>query len=250
NTALKAAVDLPLGDTGGVQAQFAVAPGAAALTERPLTGSLQVDVNKLDFVTRLVSEVTEAKGDVSGHMQISGTLAAPRVLGRVGMQAQRLALLSPGLLLTDVQLSAQGSGESIALALAAHSGDGELNVDGDIGFSGAGPAVDLKIAGQHFQVANTPLARGQISPELAVSVTPGAVNVSGTLQIPKARITPRDLPTAGVQTVADDAVIVTDKQSVAKTAARAVRADIKVELGDVRIDGFGLKTGVEGGIRV
>src|SRR5699024_10994794 len=86
NSALEAALDLPLDGTGGVQAQVAVAAGAGDLTARPLSGTLQIDVGQLDFVTRLVAEVTEIEGHVNGNMQISGTLAAPRVLGDISLE--------------------------------------------------------------------------------------------------------------------------------------------------------------------
>lgn len=250
DTALHATLDLPLDDTGHIKAQFAVAPGKIPLTKRPLSGALHIDVTKLDFVTRLVSEIADISGQISGDMRISGTLAAPQVMGDIALNASRLVLLSPGLVLTDVQMTASGQGDAIDLALSAHSGGGTLSVDGGVSFDGAGPTIELTIDGKAFQIANTPMVRAWISPDMAVAVTPKAVQVTGVLKVPKARITPRNLPAAGVQTVAGDAVIVDQKKGVAEKAARAITADIKVVLGDVRIKGFGLKTGINGALRV
>lgn len=247
---LEAALALPLAGTGAIKANLTVAAGEQPLMQRPLTGRVDIQVQNLEFVSRLVAEVAEIEGHITGNMRISGTLAAPRVLGELALQASEIVLLTPGLKLTDVRLAATGHGDVIDISMSAHSGGGTLSVDGSIKFGGNAPTVHLDINGKAFQVANTPMVRAWISPELDVKVTADAVRVTGRLAVPKARITPRDLPAAGAKTVADDTVIVTNKQSAVEAAARAIYANVLVVLGDVRFKGFGLKAQLNGKLRV
>src|SRR5699024_2016040 len=231
-------------------AKVAVAAGDAALAERPLSGEISIDVAQLDFVTRLAAEVAKIDGHIGGNMRIGGTLAAPHILGDIALDASTIVLLTPGLQLTDVHFSAAGKGESVAIAMAAESGGGTISVDGGIDFDSAGPMIKLAVNGDRFQVANMPIARAWISPDMDVSVTPKAVQVRGRLEVPKARITPKDLQASGVHHVAATTVIDTGKTSPAQAASRAIDADIQVVLNDVRIKGFGLETGIEGNLRV
>ena len=52
-SALDGAVNLPLAETGGINADVAVAPGAAPLTERALSGSVNLDIERLAVIEKL-----------------------------------------------------------------------------------------------------------------------------------------------------------------------------------------------------
>src|SRR5699024_4178688 len=104
--------------------------------------------------------------------------------------------------------------------------------------------------GEQFQIANTTEALAWISPDLELTITPQQVHASGRLEVPKARITPRDLPAAGVVTEAEDTVIEGADQPAGQAVTRAVHAEIEVILGDVQFAGFGLETGIEGNLKV
>lgn len=251
NSALDANVNLPLVGSDGIAAQIGVAPGTTPLTERPLSGEVNVDIGDLGFISRLSPEVDTFAGGIAGDLRIDGTLAQPNVLGDLALDASRIVLVSPGLTLTDVRLAATGRGNAIDIGAAAKSGGGTLTANGAIALNDDGQDVDLSIKGDRFQVVNIPDARAYASPDLNVSVTPQRVDVTGSVTIPEAAITPRNLPESGVTTVSGDQVIVTDEPVSDSAVARAIHADVEVILGDkVRIDGFGLSANLAGNLRV
>jgi translocation and assembly module TamB len=248
---VKAKVDLPLNSSSGVQAQVDIAPGKSALTEHALSGRVRLSLASLDFIEKLSPEVATFDGNINGDLRLSGTVAKPSVLGNAAINASRIVLVTPGLTLTGVKLAAIGHGTNIGIQAAAKSGGGNLNANGNIALKANGQDVDLTIKGDRFQMANTPEAKAYVSPDLAVKVTPAKVDVTGSVTIPEASITPRNLPASGVTTVSSDQVIVTNKPAAKKAAARAIHADVKVILGKkVRVEAFGLKANLEGALRV
>lgn len=251
NNGLDADVALPLAGGSGINAQVSVASGRGELTEHALDGRVQLSLASLDFIAQLSPEVDTIDGKIAGDMNLSGTLAQPRIRGRVGLDAPQIVLVTPGLKLTDVNLSAVGQGDNILVKAGAESGGGNLAVDGNIALNDTGQDVNLSITGNKFQVANIPDAKAYVSPDLKVAVTPAKVDVSGSVTVPEASITPKNLPESGVTTVSSDQVIVTDKSATSDAVSRAIHADVKVILGDkVSLDGFGLKANLGGSLRV
>ena len=253
NSGLEGNVDLPLAQTGGISANVAVAPGSAPLTERALEGTVSLDIKRLSVLEELSPEVDTFDGRIAGSLNLGGTLARPRVRGDIALNASKVVLVTPGLTLSDLRLAATGRGDAIDIDASAKSGGGTLNANGAIALNDDGQNVDLAIKGERFQVVNIPDATAYVSPDLKVAVTPSRVDVSGSVTIPEASITPRDLPAAGVDTVSGDQVIVTgdDNNAAAQAVSRAIHADVRVALGDqVRIEGFGLKASLVGDLRV
>ncbi len=251
NNGLDANVDLPLAGSDGIRAQATVAAGSGSLTKHALNGQLHIGLASMNFLTKLSPEVDTFDGHFAGDMQLGGTLAKPTVLGHIGLDASKIVLVTPGLTLTDVSLAAQGRGNSIGITAAAKSGGGTLKANGDISLADRGQTVNLAIKGDRFQIAHIPDVTAYVSPDLKVAVTPSRVDVTGSVTIPDAAITPKNLPASGVTTPSSDQVIVTNKTSGTKAAARAIHANVNVILGKkVHIDGFGLKADLGGNLRV
>jgi len=247
---LEARVDLPFAGDDGLQARVSVAEGPAPLTEHSLDGSLRLN-KSLGVLADLSPEVDRFEGSLSADLSFSGTVAQPNVLGNASLRASKIVLVTPGLTLTDVLLAANGRGDSIGIEARATSGGGTLSADGQILLGESGQTVELAITGDRFQVANIPDATAYVSPDLNVAVTPDKVSVTGSVTIPEAAITPKDLPESGVTTVSSDQVIVTEENTTTDAVARAIAANVNVILGDdVRIEAFGLKANLQGNLRV
>ncbi|RJS92552.1 translocation/assembly module TamB domain-containing protein [Salinisphaera sp. Q1T1-3] len=251
NNGLDASLDLPLAGSDGIRGQVSVAAGSGAMTSHGLDGQVHIGLDTLGFIAKLSPEVDTFDGKLAGDLRLSGTLAKPNVLGNTALTASKIVLVSPGLTLTDVSLAAQGQGDAIGLTAAAKSGGGTLNANGQIALDDSGQNVELAITGNRFQVANIPDVTAYVSPDLKVAVTPSKVAVSGSVTIPEASVTPKNLPESGVTTVSSDQVIVTEEDSKSAAVARAIDANVNVILGKkVHIDAFGLKADLDGNLRV
>ncbi|WP_423822351.1 translocation/assembly module TamB domain-containing protein [Salinisphaera sp. SPP-AMP-43] len=252
NNGLDANVNLPLAGSDGIRAQASVAQGSGSLLEHSLDGQLHIGLASMDFLAKLSPEIDTFDGRFAGDLRLGGTLAKPQVLGNIGLEASRIVLVTPGLTLTGVNLSAEGRGDTIGINATAESGGGSLKANGEVALQEAGQEVDLSITGNKFQIVHIPDVTAYVSPDLNVAVTPSRVDVTGQVTIPEASITPRNLPESGVTTVSSDQVIVTDDGAdQEQTVARAVHADVKVILGKkVHVEGFGLKADLNGDLRV
>ncbi|NNC24027.1 hypothetical protein HKX42_09285 [Salinisphaera sp. USBA-960] len=247
---LSAAIDLPF-DQGGVQANVDVAAGKAGLSQRPLSGRLQVNIADFGFINQFSPQIGQTQGHMQGDLKLDGKLAEPSIQGQLKLDAPKLTLIQPGLTLKDLQLTAVGQGDRINLDGQVDSGGGTLKLNGQVGLGDAGQSVQLNIQGQDFEAVNIPMVQAFISPDLQLAITPKRIEANGTVKVPKASITPRDLPAAGATTVSGDQVIVGKKESAAKRVARKVHANIDLILGkDIHIEGFGLKTDVNGKLSI
>lgn len=242
--------ELPL--TAGGRVALAVNAGDAetGLADGPLSGTIDVSVPDLTVITRLTDEVEHFDGGLQGQLSLAGSLTTPEVVGELALEADRVALVTPGLELTAVRAALVGQGNQVQLDASATSGEGTVNADGTIGFGGDGPTVALSVQGERFLALDTRDARVLVSPELQVGVGADRIDVTGTVTVPEADITPRNLPAGSAVTVSDDQVIVSAENEPG-AAGRALHADVTLVLGDaVHFEGFGLTADIAGSLAV
>jgi len=253
DSAVLAEVSLPFTRGGGINATMQVGEGSDPLTERALTGKLALALNDIGFLGALSSEIEQAAGALSGDVDLGGTLAAPLPAGELRLADGRLELAAPGLNISDIDIRVSSSGESqLDFDGSATSGGGTLQLGGTAQLDGASTAFDLDIEGKRFEVANTVDARVFVSPDLQLSLRESGIVINGEVVVPRAEITPKELP-ASVVTASSDEVIVTDEseEGIAAAAPRELEARIRIILGDeVSIDGFGLTARLAGGVTV
>jgi translocation and assembly module TamB len=194
--------------------------------------------------------------DLSGRarvdMQFSGTPDAPTVTGEAQLTQAGAVLPLTGIALTDIALSARGSGlQRVVLDGSARSGDGEIRLSGDLGWLDEQFFADLKLTGQDFTALRFPGQQARVSPDLRLAARGNGIDITGTVEIPYADITIERLPETAVAR-SGDVVIVRDTQ--AETPAGTflqVSSDIDVRLGDaVRLQAFGLQTGLAGALKL
>jgi len=108
----------------------------------------------------------------------------------------------------------------------------------------------MRMWGSELLVADTPEYRVFASPDLVLRAGPEGYEVEGTVEIPRARISPKDL-SGSVQTSADERVVGIDAEDASPSTLDRVRSRIRVVLGDdVRVDSYGLKASLGGDVTV
>jgi translocation and assembly module TamB len=225
-------------------------PGAAPGAQR-LSGRLQGSVRDLSLLDGLLDAVDQISGTVYLDAALGGTLATPELDGELRLADGRAFVGPAGVQLEDVQAALSGDPMAGRLRLGgtARSGAGTLRLEGWLARLGS-PELEgeLNLGGESFEAVNLPEARVLVTPDLRAAVRARALEVSGSLHIPEARIEPRDV--SGAVTPSKDVVLV-ERDTSAAPPGWEITSRVQLSLGEkVRFTGFGLKGRLTGGIEV
>jgi len=218
--------------------------------ERSLRGSLRAQLDQLGLFTALVPQLLQPRGRLQLQAELGGSLDAPEVRGEARLEQGRAGLASLGITLEDMRASARSvDGRRIAIQAEARSGPGTLNVDGHIDIGADIPwRAQLQLRGKDFEALHLPEYTLIGSPDLQLRAQPGALELDGTVQVPRASIAPRTLR-AGARRSPD--VVVLGAGPEPRAEHTAVTADVRVVLGNqVRVATYNVTGLVEGDVTV
>jgi translocation and assembly module TamB len=239
---------LPLqANAGSLAGHASVNTSREGWTAGSLSGEMLAELPDIAFAGHLLPDVSNLHGRLDGKIRLSGTPAAPRLQGKLLLSNGRALLDTPGLQLEDTRIEVTGQPDGdIRLEASTRSGDGDMQVRGKANLAGAQPNVQLRIEGDDIRVLNTLEAQVDASPRLDVTLQGKRIDVNGTILVPHADITPRQLSGSAV-VASPDQVIIEDGEPAATGADYPVYAAVRFTLGEaVRFDGLGL-TGRLGG---
>ncbi|HET6725431.1 MAG TPA: translocation/assembly module TamB domain-containing protein [Gammaproteobacteria bacterium] len=228
-------------------------PGSAKtpFLKRPLDAELRTDIPDISFVSRFKPTAGKIGGRLQGTMHIVGSLAAPALHGRIALADGSAELPQVGLKLTDVGLVVAGLPDGgISINGNAQSGGGTIAIDGRANLIAKPRNATITIRGDQFQALDNALGTVFISPDLTMTLRGQALNLAGTVKVPKARLTLKEIPQSAVK-ISKDQVIVQPGKKSTSPFARRFNADIHLVLGDnVHFKGFGLKSRIAGALEI
>ncbi len=239
-------LDLALADGGFVDARLRTHLDGP-VQDRPLEASLRARLDDLGLLPLLVPDLGSLSGHLAADLKFGGTLAAPQLNGSASLEQGDASLPRLGIHLQQVSARCTGTGSGLHVELRAGSGGGSLALTADADRDGNGWRTDGKLTGQAFKAVDIPEATIYLTPDLEFSAAGHHLDVHGSLDVPKARLAPRDL--SGTVQVSDDQIIV--GSNAPKQPRWQITADVRTQLGDaVQFDGFGLSGLVQGGVRL
>ncbi|MFT4045656.1 MAG: translocation/assembly module TamB domain-containing protein [Solimonas sp.] len=244
----KVRLELPF-STGTVRGEATLAAGPAFMA-RALSGTLDIDMPDLGWLRLVSTEVGRSAGEGQGHFQLEGTLAAPRFRGHLELKNGEVDLVTPGIALKQIGLRADAAGDGdITLDGEATSDGGTARLSGVINPLVDPLKFDLKLTGEKFQAMKTSDARVWVSPDLHATLADRQLQVDGTVLVPKAEITPKNLGDGSVSASGDQVIVGNDPGAQQRKDLR-INATVTMKLGDdVRFDGFGLKSRLKGQVQ-
>lgn len=243
---LMASINLASG--GELTARAHLTPGKGSFVQRGLQGRVHIAIEDLSFLPVFAPQVDDVRGHLIGDLKLAGTLAAPRVNGRLALKDGRLDLLMPGIILKKVRFQLNAGGRKMQFEASAHSGGGALHLAGTANLQQGAPHTHLHVTGHDFQAVDLPVASIYISPDMKLDIRNRHVRVRGEIAVPRASITPKTIPSSGAVTVAEDQEIVRPGEQK-RAVPLSIESRVRVVLGkDVHFDGFGLTTGISGQI--
>jgi translocation and assembly module TamB len=235
--------DASFGNDNGISAQISL-PGARLLAvdveRQALSGNVDIRLEKFDLVQYQVPEIDKIKGRLRLTLTLAGTLAVPKF--RVTADMQEASFDIPRLGLQITQISLQGTTDDdnhLNFKISADSGEGSISIEGSCILDPArGWPSTIRISGEDFEVARIPEALVSFSPDLTITVEGRNISIEGDLQVPFAKLQPRDISTA--TRVSNDTVIIGGEQQVEESWLVSTR--VNVTLGErVTFFGFGFE---------
>jgi translocation and assembly module TamB len=209
-------------------------------THQPLRASAQLSVHDLGLIEALIPEIQDLRGQVALDLKASGTLARPELKGSARLIDGSLRIPRMGLTIEQLSLLSQNNTpEKMNFQLKARSGEGNLVIDGKTTLDkNRGWPTEFSIKGDAFEVAQIPEAQIRVSPDLKVRVKKRNIHISGDVQIPYARLQPKDITTAAQ--VSGDAIILGNEPG--PTEKWAITSDVRLTLGDqIYFYGYGFE---------
>ena len=194
----------------------------------------------------------ELKGELTVALDVAGTLGDPLFTGGANLADGSLGLVDAGVVLSEINITAQSVGtDKLQVTGQLRSGDGRAEILGEIrAVEDTDLVADIRISGQNLATVRVPDLSVDTSPDLKLHIAEGVFDVSGTLLIPTANAQIRALPQSAVPRSAD-VIVHVPEGPVEQQQGTIITGNIEVLLGDdVRFNGFGLTSRLDGGLRL
>jgi len=231
---------LQLRARGALARDEGVAPG-----DSPVEGVLSLSTKRLGLLPLLVQEIDKVEGDMRADLTLGGTPSRPVVGGTVVINTDSLDLYTTNLRVRDAVTRVTLLDSGLRLESEGRAGEGSYRTTGNLGWQEGVLQGDLRLQGERLLVADVPEVLVEASPDLAFSIDGHDIAMQGKVEIPKARIEPKQI--VGAVTASPDVRIVGTDEPVEAESPWRVKADVRLTLGkDVRLQAFGLKGRLEG----
>ncbi len=216
-----------------------------------MDGRASLDINDLSIFPILLPSVSDTKGRISGSVTIGGSATVPQFVGAIALRDGAFAVRRAGINVTEVNAELrQREPGSLGITGSARSGDGTVTIDGSSQLAaGSGFEARLDIDGDSFEIIRLPDWRVVASPAVAIQIDPTRAMVKGDIVLPTAKVTINTIPETA-ERASPDAVVHRAEQAD-DPMRRRIDVNINARLGnDVRIDAFGLSTGLDGAVNI
>jgi translocation and assembly module TamB len=228
---------------------------AARVSGGSITGAIEAQSADISWIKEFVPELGGSSGELTLTSAIRGTFDAPT--GEIHARLRNGAVSVPdvGLEINRVEVNASGDPHSITIDAQLGALEGSLTLAGTAFFEDKKKwRYDLALDGSNFPVVRMPEAEADISPALRIEGDLEALDVTGSLLVPRVFIDVKRLPKSAVN-VSEDQIIVDADGNVPVISTNKnfltdkVSGAVKIRLGDdISINGFGLSSRLSGGV--
>lgn len=252
-------------DSGGLDFQGDISAALTLYPDDSMEGGAELDFSSLNWVETLFPDMRNTRGEISGNLDISGSLDDPMLLANLNLQNASFELPEYGISPEQINLTfSSDEDENIFISASAVSGEGNLTFSGNANtLFDPQRSFTLVLQGENFRLINDQSTSMTVSPVLEVNFQNNALDLQGSVLVPELLMDIRENATILLNNGIDvtrDAVIVNAPpeqaylmQSRQQQSIREipVSADLELLLGDnVRFQGFGLDMMLDGNLRL
>lgn len=156
-------------------------------SQQPLSGSINIKINKLANFPVVFPGVGNIQGNMEGQLQFGGQLASPELVGNLKSNISKLELEASNINLKNIQLAIQAQHHTINYQMQLFS-EGNLAVSGSSNTNWQSLQAEFTATGTNLLIANTPEYQIYVSPDLKAIINDNNLTVSGKIEIPKAQV--------------------------------------------------------------
>lgn len=201
-----------------------------------LGGNVDVHIIDLAFLQTLTGDFLLPSGNLSGNVDIGGTLGQPSAAGSVELGDGELRIPLLGIHLKEVAGTIEAGFDKLALELDSRSGNGTLRSSGVFEFGSGAWNGRLTISGRDSLLLDRRAITMTADPELDLTLDGDGGNLSGKVVVTDALIEVEKIDRSASES--SDVVFV---DRFEETAPWPFRYNIEVVLGDaVKVVGHGL----------
>lgn len=214
-----------------------------------LRGQANFTLNDLAILGALNPNITDVKGVLQLNLELAGTIAKPKLLGRINLRQAQFTIPTFGTQIEQLQGMATGQADGkINYEFTAQAGpDSHLRLMGNADLFAKPFTSKSILTGTHALVANTDQYQIIADPNLQLQTQGPQIKLTGSIYIPKANLQPTNFSQQVIELPEDVTVI--GKQSITTNNELPLVSEIKLKLSDkVHIDVKGLKSDIEGNI--
>ena len=203
-------------------------------------------------LARRVVHIGKLQGELKLDLDAGGTLGDPLFTGGAYLNDGLLELSDAGVTLSGINVKAHSSGgDKLQLTGELSSGDGTATILGEVRATDKpGLVADIHIQGHNLASLRIPELSLDTSPDLKLHIGKDVFDISGSILIPHASAQILALPKNAVPR-STDVIVHTPEREIERQEEMIVTGNVEVLLGDdVRFNGFGLSSRLDGGLRL
>jgi translocation and assembly module TamB len=239
-------VALDAGAAGSIKSNIAASATAGPWRDWPLEGALLLDSDAFDVLASYLREIDRASGRVKAMLRLAGTLGSPQLNGELNVTGARIDAYQTNMALRDLNLDAEINDNVLSLSGSVNAGvDGKASIRGHMRLQGGQLYGDMHFTGENLLLVNIFEAKVYASPNLDFRIAAKRIDVTGTVDLPYAKLEqPEEL--ASAVRASSDEVVVNRKAPEARDPFK-IYSNITVRLGErVTINTSGLQGRLSG----
>ena len=205
---LSGELDLPMPGTGFVKGSFLLSDVSLGMSS-PVQGALAAELDDIDVFAALLPDIDDAMGRIDANLTLEGTVSEPVVVGDAVLIDATLTYFPLGLKLEDINLEGYIDEEQrIDLNGYLRAGEGVAEVQSSRESSAdAEPGLHFAIRGDNLTVIDLPDVSATANVDLDLNFQAGRLELAGAIDVPHARILPRNLAVTRVDESGDVVIV-------------------------------------------
>src|SRR5690606_16903588 len=143
--------------TGRIAADFTSALGSGdkrltLTSQAPLNGNVRVDTPALGWLGPMISPMLVTEGSLHGDVALAGSVANPRITGRMDADKLRLLFTDTGVDLKQGTLRSEFRGEQLVINELRFTNGGTLSINGPLSLVKQQLALDLSVTAAQYKL--------------------------------------------------------------------------------------------------